>query len=226
MRSPEREEEPDEDRDADDVNARGEVVEHGDDPHREDIEDRVGREHRHEKRPARPRGPRERRGDRLGAPQVDGRDDRELPHEVHRRREPPPAGAAEPRRPVVERPRRRKRARELSHRERHDERPRADERPPEPERRGPPSSQRYAVGRRDPGEDADDRERQGEAREAPHRPEELLRVPQPRQVARIGVVARIAARPRRGHVVGRGRPLMHSTRRGDASSRDTSRRRR
>ena len=115
-----------------------------------------------------PRRETERRRELLRAPQVDRRDDGDLPDEVHHRDQPAPARSAEERGPVVHRARGRERARELGHGERDEERARAHQRPARPRPAGR-RRERDVVGRDDARQHADDREAQREAREAAHR---------------------------------------------------------
>ena len=89
---------------------------------------------------------------------------------------------------MVERARGGERARELRHRERHEHRPHADERPAEAERRGTAWADGVGIRGDAAGENADDREADGEAREPAHATQELLRVPETAQRARVGGV--------------------------------------
>ena len=188
LRPPEADQRADEHDDADDVNCRGDAVQPRDEADRHDVRERVTGEDAREDDVRSLHRNAERRDRGLCARQIDRGHDRHLTDEVHHRREPTRARAAEERRPVIERTCGGERARELRHRQRDEHRSGADERPSEPEPRWPSAPQARRVRRKDSGEHADDRKAQREARESSHRAKELLRVAEPRERTRVVVV--------------------------------------
>ena len=125
------------------------------------------------------------RGDEQRAAIVDGRQRRELAGDVEPGGEPAPALAPEPARPVIHRPGRGQRGRQLRHAERDGEREHADQRPAERHLGRPAHRQPVLVERHGAREDRDDRKRNGEVGEPAHRPEQLLRIAERTQLARV-----------------------------------------
>ncbi len=135
----------------------------------------------------------QRRDERRRA-EVDGRGDGDLADEVEPAREPAPAGAAEPRRPVVEAARGRVGRGDLAHRERDEDAEAADDEPAPGDGHRAAPADRDVVRRETAGEDGDDGERDGEVREPAPSAQELLGIAEP--VQRLLVLGQLVRRRR------------------------------
>ncbi len=177
--------------DADDVDRHAEVVEPRHEPDAEVIDERMRDQHAGVDEQDGARGGRQpgQRRDEQRTAVVDSRQRRELSGDVEPGGEPAPALAPEPARPVIHRPGRRQRGRQLRHAERDGEREHADQRPAERHLRRPAHRQPVLVERHGAREDRDDRKRNGEVREPAHRPEQLLRIAERPQLA--GVITQL-----------------------------------
>ena len=108
--------------------------------------------------------------------EIDRGDDEEEAEHVEPRRNPAPAASAEDRGPMVEAAGGRIGRRDLSERRGNDHREYAADEPANRDGEGPARGKRYGEGGDAASEDADDRERDREVREAFHAPVEFLRV--------------------------------------------------
>ena len=145
----------------------GQLVEAPDEPHAQVIQDRVGQEHqREEAQDVAPFGRHPEHGsEKLGEAVVDSGGDGELADAVETCGEEPRAAAAQDRRPMIERARRRVARSELREGCGDGQGEERDERTAEGHLERAPHLQPVAVERDRAGEYRDDREAQGEVRE-------------------------------------------------------------